>query len=79
MSEMSGRDQRYVIGEEFDPMGENILTIAELHKRAERDVPPHQRKIEEAHSAPRTKTNRLIMSACSEKVFSFLRVFDAGE
>jgi hypothetical protein len=47
MSEMSGRDQRYEIGEEFDPMGEHIQTIAELHKRAERDVPLHQRKIEE--------------------------------
>jgi uncharacterized membrane protein len=47
MSEMSGRDQRYEIGEEFDPMGEHIQTIAALHKRAERDDPLHRRKIEE--------------------------------
>jgi uncharacterized membrane protein len=47
MSEMSGRDQRYEMGEEIDPISDHIQTIAELHKRAERDVPLHQRKIEE--------------------------------
>ncbi len=31
---------------EADPIGENIQTIAELHKRAERDISPQQRSIE---------------------------------
>src|SRR5205085_3394779 len=48
MSKISGRDQRYETREEIDPIGENIQTIAELHKSAERNVTPQQRKIEEA-------------------------------
>ena len=46
MSQLSGRNRRE-IGKEIDPIGENIQTIAELHKRAERNVTPQQRKIEE--------------------------------
>lgn len=34
------------VGEEVDPAGENIQTVAELHKHAERKVSPQQRTIE---------------------------------
>lgn len=47
MSEMYGSDRRNEIKEQFDPVGDHIQTIAELHKRAERSIPLHQRKIEE--------------------------------
>ena len=47
MKEMSERDQRHELVEEFDPVVEHIQTIAEMHKLAESSVPIHQRKIEE--------------------------------
>ena len=43
---MSKMDQKQEIAEEIDPIGENIQTVADLHKRAERRVSPQQRAIE---------------------------------
>jgi uncharacterized membrane protein len=39
-------DRHETIDDTFDPIGENIETIAELHLRAERNVNRHQRAIE---------------------------------
>ena len=39
MSKMSGRNRRET-GKEIDSIGEDIQTIAELHKHAERKVTP---------------------------------------
>jgi uncharacterized membrane protein len=47
MSKMSEINQRRETGKEIDPIGENIQTIAELHKHAERNVTTQQRIIEE--------------------------------
>ena len=47
MSEIYDSDRRNEIEEQFDPAGEHIHTIAELHKHAERSIPKPQRKIEE--------------------------------
>jgi len=47
MSKISEINQEPETREEIDPISDHIQTIAELHKRAEREVPLHQRKIEE--------------------------------
>ena len=45
---MSSMQQTQEANKETDPIGENIQTVAELHKRAERRVTPQQHAIENA-------------------------------
>lgn len=43
---MTSMQQAQETSNEIDPIGENVQTIAELHKRAERGVSPQQKGIE---------------------------------